>query len=931
MKKRGAISLLLLCLLVGIISTTVSATDDQPDSGTSSMNANIQSGNCGEEGNESSVTWTLTTNSDGSTYTLSISGSGAMADYTSNGQPWFSERSAITAIEIEEGVTRIGANAFRSSAITEMTIPASVNSIGEYAFLACVNLESFSLAEGENSSREFYIEDGIIYKNNGEGIELCFYPSAKTTEVFAIPDGVTKVEGHSMQYAQFKELQIPGTVLELGEYCFANSSLVSLEIPATVQTVGTYICSNSTALKSLLFHASVEETPLMLASGCSALEYVRLSNTIKILSNTTFKNDPSLKTIEFDENSILEEIKSSAFVNCGLEKLEIRTTSELNWMQQPYTGCASLKKLVFYSPKVTFNGVAFSKADSTPSEQKGDLVVLDLLNVESIGIANENNTRLKPMVDNSVILVDSKERADEIGICYDRTATAILVTNGGSFPEETEFASNTLAIPIREGYVFDGWYSNEECTGTASTTAEAGQTYYAKWVAVNIDPVSLEYGSTQPLPSIKGVTISDWKTTDPSIVTVSDGQITAQKRGKTTITATAVTDNGGRAVLSVDIEVTAMPLIFGTGKNENPQGTITYSYTGMAPEFSQFAKFYQAVKEGDKYKVGTKEITLSEGVDIVFVYNAGGGSNEYHYLPINVTDNQTGGIEVIVKLLNDNYCFVTEDKENLSQTIQENVIVRSEDMTEVSFVGLPSTGEKRFYEYTGEGIVPAGNLDQVKAGSIDRFTVHFHPWGETEFDEAHLEEQPASKLTQEEIQKIAPVELGTYLMIVSGKSDDEYAYQSWIFIVEKGTPKGTPVFEPVQSSVSLSSVALSGSLKNAAGIEVKGKFEWDDSSATVTCGTAYAWTFYPEDTEHYNVTTGRTVVWPNDSEHSDNITTENPKNTYGSEITIAETAESVNKKAVKTGDDTEGYRWGILGSGAVLVYMILKKMSKRKI
>lgn len=44
--------------------------------------------------------------------TLTVSGPGAMADYKAGGAPWNSHRSSTRNIVIEDGVTRIGNNAF---------------------------------------------------------------------------------------------------------------------------------------------------------------------------------------------------------------------------------------------------------------------------------------------------------------------------------------------------------------------------------------------------------------------------------------------------------------------------------------------------------------------------------------------------------------------------------------------------------------------------------------------------------------------------------------------------------------------------------------------------------------------------------------------------------------------------------------------------
>ena len=109
----------------------------------------VASGNCGTSGHESEVTWTLT--SDG---VLTISGTGAMADYTdANYQPWASIRSDIKTIVIEDGVTSIGNYAFSNCeyVTSDVSIPASVTSIGNYSFNYCTMT---SLTIPSNSSLE---------------------------------------------------------------------------------------------------------------------------------------------------------------------------------------------------------------------------------------------------------------------------------------------------------------------------------------------------------------------------------------------------------------------------------------------------------------------------------------------------------------------------------------------------------------------------------------------------------------------------------------------------------------------------------------------------------------------------------------------------------------------------------------------------------
>ncbi|MBO4693671.1 MAG: leucine-rich repeat protein [Clostridia bacterium] len=91
-------------------------------------------------GNTGANTWHLDGN------TLTISGSGAMADYSNlTDRPWNNYCGNIQTVIIEEGVTSIGNYAFNGfTSLTSVTIPNSVTSIGKYAFVV-TNLTSVNI------------------------------------------------------------------------------------------------------------------------------------------------------------------------------------------------------------------------------------------------------------------------------------------------------------------------------------------------------------------------------------------------------------------------------------------------------------------------------------------------------------------------------------------------------------------------------------------------------------------------------------------------------------------------------------------------------------------------------------------------------------------------------------------------------------------
>ena len=437
------------------------------------------------------------------------------------------------------------------------------------------------------------------------------------------------------------------------------------------------------------------------------------------------------------------------------------------------------------------------------------------------------------------------------------------------------------------------------------TTSTAGETYYAKWIELKSDAISMEYGSTQTLPTIEGVTLSNWQSSDSTIVSIEDDQLKANKVGKTTITATARTEAGGTGTLTVNVEVTPMRIIYGkadTTQNDGGIGRpyITYALNedGTAPKFSDLLGFYP-VKKGSQngtYEadIAKDKIDLKPGMgddgDVYYKYqNEGGGASgniiETGTLPTHPTTDAEGNphsIRVELKLKNPNYRFCTVGTNwQPSDTIILYVTCYEEGMNEVDLYlegddkPLETFEGDRVYEYTGQGIVPtARNLTTLYTKgtstdhSITSFTAHFHAVQEgTAFSGTHLYNQTNSQLTADALKAIAPTELGVYSFVINGYSKDTktYCYASRRYSIVMGNPKGEPTFDKVSSGVELSTITLSGSMKNAAGIEVAGTFSWDDGDQTVERGKSYAWTFTPDDTDHYNKATGTAVVWPSSS------------------------------------------------------------------
>ena len=110
----------------------------------------IASGDCGE-----TATWALY-----SSGLLTISGTGAMIDYTSADAPWLTILFDITDVIIEDGITSIGSNAFSGCRrLTDVTIGSSVTSIGTGAFYYCGSLTSVTVPDSVTNIGWFAFSD----------------------------------------------------------------------------------------------------------------------------------------------------------------------------------------------------------------------------------------------------------------------------------------------------------------------------------------------------------------------------------------------------------------------------------------------------------------------------------------------------------------------------------------------------------------------------------------------------------------------------------------------------------------------------------------------------------------------------------------------------------------------------------------------------
>jgi hypothetical protein len=263
----------------------------------------VISGTCG-----GALTWKLDSKG-----TLTISGTGAMTDYTKSGvAPWNKDCEEIRSVVIENGVTTIGEYAFENCTLLEsVAISDSVEKIGKYAFSGCSALKRISLP------------DSIAQ------IGDCAF-RASGLEAVKIPEGVTLLgEGMFARCPNLQTVELPSTLQAIRENAFIGSGLNKIVLPENLKDIGYECFYECTNLEEIKIPDSVTILDYAVFEGCSSLKKVTLSKGLKRIGQTMFARCHNLTEITIPDS--ITYIGEGAFFQCKKLKDVYYTGSQEKW------------------------------------------------------------------------------------------------------------------------------------------------------------------------------------------------------------------------------------------------------------------------------------------------------------------------------------------------------------------------------------------------------------------------------------------------------------------------------------------------------------------------------------------------------------------------------------------------------------------------
>ena len=296
--------------------------------------------------------------------------------------------SSLTSVNLHNDVRTIGDRVFRGTNLSSIRITPNVREIGDWAFYACEQLSSITWTRQADSNQ-------IVSLLHTVG-QYAFADSG--LESITIPDTVEEIGESAFNGCEsLTAINISPTsqLASIGAAAFMGSGIMSIYIPNNVTEIKYNTFEDCIDLQSVVFepNSNVQGIGYM-AFRNSGIEEIIIPESVETIDDYAFMNCQSLTHVRFERAEIgvaqaITEISNTAFVGCNLVSIKVPYKQSIN----AYKYSLSLyEDIISYDiPSLTYtlldNGTYMvSKGDIAI---EGELIIPDTYNdVPVTAIAN---------------------------------------------------------------------------------------------------------------------------------------------------------------------------------------------------------------------------------------------------------------------------------------------------------------------------------------------------------------------------------------------------------------------------------------------------------------------------------------------------------------------------------------------------------------
>lgn len=202
-------------------------------------------------------------------------------------------------------VTAIEHNAFEgNNAITAVTIPSSVSTIGYSAFNSCKNLRRVMDASRVTEMQGFEYTDctnltSVTLSGTLQKIGYRSFAGSALAHL-VLPASMREIGSSAFEDChQLRNVQFNTGLQNIKDHAFKNSGLVSLELPNDIKEIGEWAFEGCASLKTVQIPPSVTSLGMGAFYYCTALESVVIPTTLTNFNDRTFNGCRNLSAVYY--------------------------------------------------------------------------------------------------------------------------------------------------------------------------------------------------------------------------------------------------------------------------------------------------------------------------------------------------------------------------------------------------------------------------------------------------------------------------------------------------------------------------------------------------------------------------------------------------------------------------------------------------------